>query len=96
MLSRRARAQVVGDYCRLMRQTARGSYNDRLLASRAELRLSASRQLGLEEEVAFYVKKLECIEDACQACPTSALSVTVLSLLHADEAEMGAAAVPVA
>ena len=49
MLSRRARAQVVGDYCRLMRQTARGSYNDRLLASRAELRLYGECQLIFKE-----------------------------------------------
>jgi RP/EB family microtubule-associated protein len=63
--------------------------------ARAELSRSRQAQLGLEEEVAFYIKKLESIEDACQACPTSSLSVTVLGLLHADEAEM-AAAVPVA
>ena len=64
--------------------------------ARAELSRSRQAQLSLEDEVSFYVKKLESIEDACQACPTSSLSVTVLSLLHADEAEMAAAAVPVA
>lgn len=55
---------------------------------RAELSQSRVAQQSLEEEVGFYVKKLESIEDACQACPTNPLAGTVLGLLHADEAEL--------
>lgn len=55
--------------------------------SRAEVARSKQAQQHLEEEVAFYVSKLERIEDACHVCAPELLGAAVLKLLNAEEGE---------
>ena len=55
--------------------------------ARSELDSSKKAQHALEEEVAFYVSKLERIEDACNVCAQGKLAEVVIKLLSAEEGE---------
>jgi len=54
---------------------------------RTELARSKLAQQHGAEEVAFYISKLERIEDACHVCAPEVLGAAVLKLLNAEEGE---------
>lgn len=50
--------------------------------------MAKAETANLVEERDFYMRKLECIEDACMGVPSESLAQSVLKLLGADEDEI--------